>query len=194
MWQLYYKVLFILVVFFISVTPLPSKVKRININIKIGIVLSEKCWNRVCFKIFPKFKIIIVKKIVLLLLSCKIFCLFVCLSVCFVLKCNGKCIYFSKISTFKNIYILKLTLKSLHLKTYSNTEQLNCINISQYCCFYCIFEIINLTEPKHLCTGTIVLWQPLHHLSGCCTLVVVEERHPPKTHDSKVLCVYKNTQ
>ncbi len=27
-------------------------------------------------------------------------------------------------------------------------------------------------------TGAVVLWQPSHHPSGCCTLVVVEERPP----------------
>ncbi len=37
-------------------------------------------------------------------------------------------------------------------------------------------------------TGAVVLWQPLHHPSGCCTLVVVEER-PPHRHDCKRLCV-----
>ncbi len=32
-------------------------------------------------------------------------------------------------------------------------------------------------------TGAVVLWQPSHHPSGCCTLVVVEERHPdPSPH------------
>ncbi len=30
-------------------------------------------------------------------------------------------------------------------------------------------------------TGAVVLWLPSHHPSGCCTLVVVEER-PPPTH------------
>ncbi len=28
-------------------------------------------------------------------------------------------------------------------------------------------------------TGAVVLWLPSHHPSGCCTLVVVEERPPP---------------
>ncbi len=27
-------------------------------------------------------------------------------------------------------------------------------------------------------TGAVVLWQPSHHPSGCCTLVMVEERPP----------------
>ncbi len=30
-------------------------------------------------------------------------------------------------------------------------------------------------------TGAVVLWQPSHHPSGCCTLVVVEERPPHMT-------------
>ncbi len=42
----------------------------------------------------------------------------------------------------------------------------------------------------------VVLWQPSHHPSGCCTLVMVEERLPPHTHTHycKALWVYKNTQ
>ncbi len=40
-------------------------------------------------------------------------------------------------------------------------------------------------------TGAVVLWQPSHHPSGCCTLVGVKERPP---HDCKALWVYSNTQ
>ncbi len=39
-------------------------------------------------------------------------------------------------------------------------------------------------------TGAVVLWQPSHHPSECCTLVVVEERPPT----CKALLVYNNTQ
>ncbi len=40
-------------------------------------------------------------------------------------------------------------------------------------------------------TGAVVLLQPSHHPSGCCTLVVVEERPPL---DCKVLWVYINSR
>ncbi len=47
-------------------------------------------------------------------------------------------------------------------------------------------------EDEMETTSCVVLWQPSHHPSGCCTLVVVEER--PLPHDCKVLWVYSNTQ
>ncbi len=36
----------------------------------------------------------------------------------------------------------------------------------------------NAGNQQMICTGTVVLWLPSHHPSGCCTLVVVEERPP----------------
>ncbi len=51
--------------------------------------------------------------------------------------------------------------------------------------------IDSLSYPPVAGVWWVVLWQPSHHPSGCCTLVVVEERPP---HYCKVLWVYNNKQ
>ncbi len=51
--------------------------------------------------------------------------------------------------------------------------------------------VVYSTLAKPVQGTEFILWLPSHHPSGCCTLVVVEERPP---HECKALWVYGNTQ